>query len=219
MAMQSIANDINLGNIITLLDRYDKQALIDVKNDFKSKLSEHELDVIITGSKKQGVQDIQIIEEPTKWLLKLELAFKGLNIIKERIEPNVNHLNTRLKRAKKIKFFNKILSGISSGTSIITLLVLVFGKADKAIIVGIINLVTTISVSFANYYETGVLGDNDLIVDSYKKLGELIGNVNSISFKYSIYKDDTEAAKKLIADIEITASQLIDLESRIFLQS
>src|SRR5690554_3342228 len=132
---------IKINSLVDVIDFYQPNILLNLQDKYG--YNEKNRKILKPGS----TLGTKLIDSN----LYLEVAEKGLRVAKERVQPNIKQLRSRLRNAKRIRVIGQIIAAITS-VGLITASLTQWPEATK-ISTAIINFMAVICTIVANNME------------------------------------------------------------------
>jgi hypothetical protein len=134
-----------------------------------------------------------------------ELAISALDILKVRIEANLNRLRRQLSRAKDIRLVSNIINTFSSAGIISAIL---GNNPTFAIITAFVTFISSVSLLISQHLESSFLGNENSPQKLFDNLVQVIPNAADLEFKLKVAMKTGVENEKLI-DLAQQANALV----------
>lgn len=163
----------NLSEIFGLLNEYDKDALADLGNRFPGKVDlGHEL-----GSADEAADAFAANGQ-----FYLASALEGLNVVRKRVEPNLDYLRSRLKNVRTLRLVAGLVTAVSSAD----LLANLASHGSASIATGAVNLIASVCTVFAEHLESLTKSGRGDLSDTFDSLVRLTVQADSLKEQLKI---------------------------------
>jgi hypothetical protein len=148
---------IKVNALIDLLDRHERQALEALRRKYPA---QHD---ILTVGTMMGTDVSQ-----SDSAVYLDVAIEGLRAAKSRVEPNLQRLRDRLRKAKQIRLVGQIIGAITSAGVIAAIV----GNWQMTVTIAtaLVNFAAVLCTFVAGYLETPLHGGKGNLIDSFETL-------------------------------------------------
>lgn len=184
-----------LKNSVAILNEYNPQIVVALKNEYPN--SE-----LLSGLETWGNHTVSQLPETARIKEEVAIIIGSLTEIQKRIDPSINDIKRKLKRANRMKFYAAAISIVTS------LLIAILHKNGKAIILpAILNMISSIFLLYANNLESPTMSTKKSLSDYFQSINQLYGKTERIIYhlekKIKIGTFDEDISKLIVEGEEI----------------
>jgi uncharacterized membrane protein YkgB len=150
-------NPVRINALVDLLNTHDRAALEELRRKHPEHRDILAHGIVMGATSSKSLQAVYI-----------DVALEGLRAAKNRVEPNLQRLRSRLHTAKRVRLIGQIIGAVTSAGLIAAIL----GGWERwvAVTTAVINFAAVLCTILAGYLETPPHGGKGNLIDSFETL-------------------------------------------------